>query len=304
MGPNNLTKFVGNWNEHYSTFLTHPTCYEVVGVYYMFLCYVFMLCLKMKECTRELCDMIIEPRISFRLQISLYNLLAITTGLAVALILLQRNVWITKDVRSQGPDLCKGRWIFIHNVSQAYNHAFLQDCSSFKKDRDLCMYMENDGMGRAFNYTISLGGPPLAKPSWYNTWQFSLELYFHRRLLSHPCVTTQEYLADVFYVPYYGGMDLSRTISHRLPKEKLYVELVEWLKGRESWKRRNGRDHFITLGRISRDFRRPDGVLAWGNKVSAMTAARVVSLGMTVGSYLLLKWCVEIPSAAKMSPQL
>jgi hypothetical protein len=68
-------------------------------------------------------------------------------------------------------------------------------------------------------------------------------------------------------VPYYAGMDLSRRFTHRLAKGALYSELATWLQGRESWQRRQGRDHFMVLGRIASDFHRPGADRVWGNEV-------------------------------------
>ena len=157
---------------------------------------------------------------------------------------------------------CQGRWIYIYNISEVYNSAFVHNCSVFKKGRDLCMYMKNGGLGEEFEF-----GAVAAPGAWYNTWQFSLELYFHNRLLQHPCATTDAGLADAFYVPFYAGMDLSHTSTHRVPGEKLSSELAAWLTRQPSWTRRGGRDHFITLGRIARDFRKQRGAKSWGNEV-------------------------------------
>jgi hypothetical protein len=173
------------------------------------------------------------------------------------------DVPVTKDDAAHALD-CEGGLVYVYNISEAYNREFVRECASFKKGRDLCMYMENSGMGRGFEFE---GGPATARGPWHNTWQFALELYFHERLLRHPCVTEREDLADAFFVPYYAGMDLSRRFTHRLAKGALYLELAKWLQGRESWKRRQGRDHFMVLGRIASDFHRPGADRVWGNEV-------------------------------------
>jgi hypothetical protein len=136
------------------------------------------------------------------------------------------------DGKEKFAKFCEGRLVYVYNISEAYNQEFVSECATFKKGRDLCMYMENSGMG-------------------------------------HPCVTEREDLADAFFVPYYAGMDLSRRFTHRLAKGALYLELAKWLQGRESWKRRQGRDHFMVLGRIASDFHRPGrDPRVWGNEVS------------------------------------
>ncbi|KAJ7538490.1 hypothetical protein O6H91_11G050400 [Diphasiastrum complanatum] len=177
----------------------------------------------------------------------------------------------TKQLRPSASSKCEGRWIYVYNLSESFNHAILERCRDIRRGQDLCPYMENSGMGREVNYGIdseesgSLGILKKDNP-WFNTWQFSLEIYFHERLKKHPCTTSVEADANAFYVPYYAGMDLVYRISHHLPREALSHGLLQWLKGRPSWRRKGGRDHFITLGRIARDFRMPRGS-SWGSQM-------------------------------------
>ena len=172
-----------------------------------------------------------------------------------------RDATLLQPMVSEDVIACQGRWIYVYNIPEVYNTAFVHNCSVFKKGRDLCMYMKNGGLGEEFEFGA------VAPGAWYNTWQFSLELYFHNRLLQHPCATTDAGLANAFYVPFYAGMDLSHTNTHRVPREKLNSELAAWLTRQPSWTRRGGRDHFITLGRIARDFRKQRGAKSWGNEV-------------------------------------
>jgi hypothetical protein len=50
---------------------------------------------------------------------------------------------------------CDGRWLYVYNLSEVYNRDFVRDCATFKKGRDLCMYMENGGLGRAFRFQVA-----------------------------------------------------------------------------------------------------------------------------------------------------
>lgn len=146
-------------------------------------------------------------------------------------------------------------------------------------------------MGRGFGFGVDHGGPVGGESEqgpWYNTWQFALELYFHERLLRHPCVTERKDLATAFFLPYYAGMDLSRRFTHRLAKDELYMNLGKWLQGRESWKLREGRDHFMVLGRIASDFHREGGDRDWGNRMLRQKAFKemvVVAIEHTYGRF-------------------
>ncbi|BBM98936.1 xyloglucan galactosyltransferase MUR3 [Marchantia polymorpha subsp. ruderalis] len=164
------------------------------------------------------------------------------------------------------PFSCEGRWIHIYNLSDIYNENLVRNCSTFKKPEDLCPYMENGGMGRAFTYEPEIFPVKSEGSVWFNSWQSSLELYFHERLLQYPCIAPIE-SADMFYVPFYAGMDLSYSMTHRsVKKEAHYVELLTWLREQYFFTRRGGLDHFITLGRIALDFRRPRGD-SWGTQM-------------------------------------
>ncbi|KAL5181908.1 FT-interacting protein 1 [Glycine soja] len=74
-------------------------------------------------------------------------------------------------------------------------------------------------------------GEPIAKlgKGWYKTHQYSLELVFHSRVSKHPCRVYDENVAKLFYVPFYGGLDILRwhfkNVSNDV-KESLALELV------------------------------------------------------------------------------
>lgn len=163
------------------------------------------------------------------------------------------------------PGSCEGRWIYIYGLDPEFNVEFVRNCSSFKKNVDICPYTENGGMGRGFSYEPQV----FTDGVWYNTWQFSLEMYFHERLLRYPCVAATEETANAFYVPFYAGMDLTNHMSHpslKSLREKTHLELLDWLRHQYFFLRNGGFDHFITLGQIALDFRRPKGD-SWGSRV-------------------------------------
>ncbi|CAM6083507.1 unnamed protein product [Calypogeia fissa] len=158
----------------------------------------------------------------------------------------------------QVPGSCEGRWIFVYDLDPEFNREFVQNCSSFKKNVDICPYTENGGMGKSFSYEPNV----FVDGVWYNTWQFSLEMYFHERLLRYPCLAPTEESANAFYVPFYAGMDLANHVSHpslKKYREKTHMELLDWLRHQYFFLRNGGFDHFITLGHIAFDFRRPKG---------------------------------------------
>uniref|UniRef100_A0A5K1AWI0 Exostosin GT47 domain-containing protein n=3 Tax=Nymphaea colorata TaxID=210225 RepID=A0A5K1AWI0_9MAGN len=152
---------------------------------------------------------------------------------------------------------CEGKGIFVYDLPAKFNKEMLEKCGDIFPWMNFCSYLTNQGMGRAVH---ELG------PNWYSTNQFSLESIFHSRIKNHRCRVFKEEEASLFYVPFYGGLNVLKmnfngaTVS---AKDQLGLELVEWIKTKSSWVRKQGRDHFLALGTISYDLRRSNG--EWGS---------------------------------------
>lgn len=59
------------------------------------------------------------------------------------------------------------------------------------------------------------------------------------------------------------AMDRNLTV-----RDRAGIELAQFLRSTPQWKKRGGRDHFMVIGRIARDFMRgQDSPRAWGNKL-------------------------------------
>ncbi|XP_068650792.1 probable xyloglucan galactosyltransferase GT20 [Aristolochia californica] len=152
---------------------------------------------------------------------------------------------------------CDGRGVFVYDLPPKFNKDLVQECGNLFPWEDLCDYLTNDAMGKPI--------PALGK-GWHNTHQYSLELIFHSRVLNHPCRVYNTNEANLFYVPFYGGMDILRwhfkNVSNEV-KDELGLELLKWMQSQNSWARNSGKDHVFVLGKISWDFRRKQRD-AWG----------------------------------------
>ncbi|KAG6557770.1 hypothetical protein Mapa_000537 [Marchantia paleacea] len=174
---------------------------------------------------------------------------------------------------------CDGRYIYIYDLPRKFNADLVGQCDTLLPWFNFCDYFLNEGMGlvvpteerNSHNELVLVpdGG-------WHLTHQYSLELIFHARLKNYPCLTTDENKASLFYIPYYGGLDVIRwhftdnvTNDHR---DALTWELVHWLETKETWKRNGGIDHVLVLGKISWDFRRPSDNDHWGSKLLQLPA--------------------------------
>lgn len=195
------------------------------------------------------------------------------------------NVSLPDAVQANVTDIqnatCLRGLIYVYTLPKKFNAELLENCSSLLRWGDRCRELSNFGLGPSLSETPlrhsqkqgsnnHSGGP------WYGTDQFNGEVIFHERMLTHPCRTRNPELAKAFYIPYYGGLDVARFLFNATDRQftaadrdKLGEELVEWLARSPYWKRHQGSDHFLMLGRITWDFRRR-GKHGWGSSLINM----------------------------------
>ncbi|CAJ1927899.1 unnamed protein product [Sphenostylis stenocarpa] len=155
---------------------------------------------------------------------------------------------------------CDGKGIYVYDLPSKFNKDLMGQCHDMVPWQDFCSYLSNEGLGEPM---ANLG------KGWYKTHQYALELIFHSRVLRHPCRVYDETVAKLFYVPFYGGLDILRwhfkNVSNDV-KDSLSLELVKWLERQGPWKRNSGKDHVFVLGKISWDFRR-SSESPWGTRL-------------------------------------
>ncbi|XP_024031694.1 xyloglucan-specific galacturonosyltransferase 1 [Morus notabilis] len=161
----------------------------------------------------------------------------------------------TSDRNRKG---CDGRGIYVYDLPSKFNKDLVGQCRDMVPWMDFCKYFGNEGLGEPI--------PKLGK-AWYRTHQYSLEPIFHSRVLKHPCRVQNENEAKLFYVPFYGGLDILRwhfkNVSNDV-KDTLGLELVKWLERQRPWAPNSGKDHVFVLGKVSWDFRRKEK--SWGTR--------------------------------------
>ncbi|KAL1192042.1 Xyloglucan-specific galacturonosyltransferase 1 [Cardamine amara subsp. amara] len=175
---------------------------------------------------------------------------------------IQRS-WLAIGNNHQNPRSCEGKGIYVYDLPSKFNKNLLGECSDMVPWADFCSYFKNDAFGESIE---NLG------KGWYRTHQYALEPIFHSRVLKHPCRVYDESQAKLFYVPFYGGMDVLRWHFKNVSKDVkdvLAIEVVKWLGSKKSWKENSGKDHVFVLGKISWDFRRNDK-FSWGSSLLEM----------------------------------
>ncbi|KAL2621361.1 hypothetical protein R1flu_001566 [Riccia fluitans] len=165
---------------------------------------------------------------------------------------------------TKAPDLpsCNGRYIYLYDLPSKFNADLIAQCDTLMRYVNLCDYLSHDGMGQVLKSEEGKAAILTPEGSWYMTHQYTLEPIFHARMKSYDCLTSDKSKASLFYIPYYGALDVNRwefaENATNKDRDALTMDLVDWLRGQESWRRTNGLDHVLVLGEISFDFRRPD----------------------------------------------
>ncbi|XP_074333948.1 xyloglucan-specific galacturonosyltransferase 1-like [Apium graveolens] len=172
----------------------------------------------------------------------------------------EEHLQVHRSWRSNSSSLttCDGRGVYVYDLPPKFNKDLVAQCSHMSPWLDFCQFFRNEALGEPI--------PKLGK-AWYNTHQYSLEPIFHSRVMKHPCRVYNENEAKLFYVPFYGGLDILRWhFKNASPdvKDTLALELVEWLKLQKPWALNSGKDHVFVLGKVSWDFRRRDDS-PWGS---------------------------------------
>lgn len=181
-------------------------------------------------------------------------------GTAYARKVVEEQLQLHRSWRSvKNQPVCDGRGIYVYDLPSKFNKDLMGQCHDMVPWVEFCKYFDNEALGQPIP---KLGG------GWYQTHQYSLEPIFHSRVLKHPCRVYSENEAKLFYVPFYGGLDILRwhfkNVSNDV-KDTLSSELIEWLEMQPPWARNSGKDHVFVLGKISWDFRRHDGS-PWGTR--------------------------------------
>lgn len=151
---------------------------------------------------------------------------------------------------------CQGKGIFVYDLPKKFNYDLVRNCN--ERVPWLCKYLKNEGKGEPI---LKLG------QGWYGTHQYSLEPIFHHRILRHPCRVFNIEQAKVFFVPFYGGLEILRWNMYNVSnsvRDSIGSELDKWLQQQKPWMQSKGKDHVFVLGSISWNFRRIHNN-SWGN---------------------------------------
>ncbi|KAJ0974587.1 hypothetical protein J5N97_016552 [Dioscorea zingiberensis] len=161
---------------------------------------------------------------------------------------------------------CELGTIYVYDLPPEFNSELIAGCDRLNPWTSRCSALSNSGLGPP---AADLSGivPAALLPTWFNTDQFSAEILFHRRLLSHPCRSPSPSSASALFIPFYAGLAVGQHLwssnATSDDRDRLCAALLRWISHQPSFLRSNGSDHFIVLGRITWDFRRSSDA-DWG----------------------------------------
>ncbi|KAL9666085.1 hypothetical protein QQ045_000407 [Rhodiola kirilowii] len=201
-------------------------------------------------------------------------------------------------------DPCIGKYIFVHELPRKFNYVLIDQCESLSYHaKNMCVYLQNDGFGPPiFRNSISEGG--FKAGSWFATDQFTLEVIFQSRMKRYECLTNDSSSADAIYVPFFAALEAGRNLEGKsvAVRDKVPIELMNYIASRKEWKVFNGSDHFFVAGRIAWDFRRSkDNDSLWGNKLMRLPQSDRISM-LTIESTTYYKNEVGIPYPTYFHP--
>lgn len=152
-------------------------------------------------------------------------------------------------------EACNGRRVHMYDMPPKFNTELLTLCEGgLVHWIHFCKHYKSFGFGETVNSTA------LFPHDWYRTDAYMLEVIFFDRMRSYPCLTESPSDADIFFVPYFSGLDALPYLYNDTKKsQKQGYGVISWLRqnAASSWHRYGGRDHFMISGRTGWDFGSP-----------------------------------------------
>ncbi|XP_024973513.1 xyloglucan galactosyltransferase XLT2 [Cynara cardunculus var. scolymus] len=174
---------------------------------------------------------------------------------------------------------CSSGKVFVYDLPPFFNTELLENCHELNPWGSRCDTYSNGGLGRSAK---KLAGviPESVVGSWYWTDQFASEIIYHNRMLNYRCRTLDAESATAYYIPFYAGLAVGKylwTNNYTAEDRDRHCRMMlKWVHEQPYWKKSNGWDHFITMGRITWDFRRSKDD-DWGSRCIYLPGMRNIT---------------------------
>ncbi|KAF5961183.1 xyloglucan galactosyltransferase XLT2-like [Camellia sinensis] len=184
----------------------------------------------------------------------------------------------TTTYHSSTQTQCPSGTIYVYDLPPRFNRDLVHTCNDSDPWHWRCGAVSNDGFGPRATELAGIVPENLASAMFWTN-QFASEMLFHNRLLNYKCRTLEPESAAAFYIPFYAGLAVGKYLWHNHTMRDRDCEmLLNWVQNQRFWRRSKGSDHFITLGRITWDFRRLDQPeIDWGSSFINMAGMRNVT---------------------------
>ncbi|OIV91479.1 hypothetical protein TanjilG_02097 [Lupinus angustifolius] len=155
---------------------------------------------------------------------------------------------------------CPHGHVFVYNLPPYFNRHILQSCDDLNPWTSRCQALSNRALGTTAAAALAGVIPDDLTPAWFWTDQFVSEIIFHNRILNHNCRVTDPQSATAFYIPFYAGLAVGKHLwtnsSTAEDRDRHCDMMLTWLSHQPFYQKSYGWNHFITMGRITWDFRR------------------------------------------------
>ncbi|KAA8531630.1 hypothetical protein F0562_006653 [Nyssa sinensis] len=217
----------------------------------------------------------VHPRIWLFITILLIHVLVIFVSRALPISFSIRQLFPAPNDKQ-----CQSGRVYVYELPPLFNRELADNCNDSDHFNWRCAAVSNNGFGPTATELAGIVPENLAN-TWYKTNQFSSEVLYHNRMLNYRCRTLDPELATAFYIPFYAGLAVGKFLWFKFSgkdRDRDCELLLRWVQDQPFWKRSNGSDHFMTLGRITWDFRRLNNPeLDWGSSFINMPAMRNVT---------------------------
>ncbi|KAM7491706.1 hypothetical protein LguiA_034627 [Lonicera macranthoides] len=182
----------------------------------------------------------------------------------------------------QGSDAnCPSGKVYIYSLPPIFNTELLDKCDDLNPWTSRCEALSNHGLGQRAESALKAVVPDTVRHAWFWTDQFALEIIHHYRMINYKCRTLEPESATAFYIPFYAGLAVGKYLwgsyNYTARDRDRHCEMMlSWVRDRPYWNRSDGWDHFMTMGRITWDFRRSRDE-DWGSRCIYLPGMRNIT---------------------------
>ncbi|XP_051152083.1 xyloglucan galactosyltransferase XLT2-like [Andrographis paniculata] len=166
-------------------------------------------------------------------------------------------------------DACPYGRLYVYDLPPMLNQDLLDNCQDLEPWSSRCNAVSNAGFGPPAT-GLDAVVPKNLTPAWSWTDMYAAEVIYHDRAKHYRCRTAAPEKATAFYIPFYAGLAVGKFLwFNYTAKDRDYhaARMLDWVKNQPPWRRSNGSDHFLMIGRLTWDFRRlSDDDGEWGTK--------------------------------------